>query len=164
MAMASEYDLTLQHPAVNGGAPVGFILVREGKRDGLVKIERARYINGTVWVEQVRLQLRIVLSDELVTPGGTISKNTRSSQYGLLGAFLAQRSGLLLEYLGETWTDLRATLAYADESRFTKEDVIEISLNNGGFDENLPARASVSTAGSWWFDAADQSGHWLTIL
>ncbi len=137
--IGTDCDVTLQHAAVNGGAAVGFIVVRDDKRGPLVRIERAAYLTpGGTWADRVRYIVRLLIGDSTVTPSGQQSTNTRAAQYALLQAFIAQRTGLLLTWLDGSAASLHASLDCLFESSFGKWLEAELRLNNGGFVESVP--------------------------
>lgn len=96
MALGIECDVMLQHAAVNGGAAVGFILLREDKRGGVVKVMREAYLDGGVWQERVSYSLKLLLGDSVTQPNGQTFPQTRAEGYAHLQAILAQRTGITL--------------------------------------------------------------------
>jgi hypothetical protein len=138
MAIGIDCDVMLQHASVNNGAPVRFMLLRDDKRGGLIRIEREAYLDNGEWKDRVRYTLRLLLGDSVTQPNGQSDTQTRFELYGHLQSFLAQRTGITLQFLDQTITDLHASLTVTFEKRFTKEDCIELVLNNGGWPESPP--------------------------
>ncbi|RPI94768.1 MAG: hypothetical protein EHM39_12105 [Chloroflexi bacterium] len=132
-----DCDITLTHPAVNGGAPVGFVAKRRGNR--LVMVKRQAYMtpDGT-YSDRIWFWVTVVCSDDIRNPDGSKHAATRSQIYSNLLAFLAARTGITLTCGTAVWNDLYATLTTTQEYLGQDSDELILSLNNGAMTQTAP--------------------------
>ena len=135
-----DCDITLTHPSVNGGQPVGFILKRaRATVSGLVTLRRQAYLlpEGG-YTDRLTWWMTILCSDELLNPNGSRHARDREDIYTDLVAFLGARTGITLDTMNGIYTDLHATLTVTTEYIGRLGDEIVLRLNNGAFTETVP--------------------------
>lgn len=158
--LGKDCDFTLQHPAVNSGAAVGFVLDRQ--KVGGVEIERQAYKTPTdTWADRVKYSLRVAVGDSLTQPDGNQSAITGAQLYACLQAFLQQRTGITLEHKRGVVQGLHASLECADELLSVgRLDVVTLTLNNGGFNEFVPIDLIALNASIYDSGTAYDQGFW----
>lgn len=135
-----DCDITLSHPSVNSGQPVGFNLRRSRENNtGLVTLRRQAYLqpDGS-YQDRLMFWFTILAANELINPDGSICTYTRAEIYSYILEFLAQRSGIALTCAAGTFTDLYATLSTTLEYLGRDKDEITVSLNNGAATQTAP--------------------------
>jgi hypothetical protein len=138
--VGEDCDITLTHPGVNGGSPVGFILKRaRATVSGLVTLRRQAYtLPEGGYTDRVTWWMTILCSDDLNNPDGSRHERTREDIYADLLAFLAERTGITLTLYNGVYTDLHATLTVTTEYIGRLSDEVVLRLNNGAFTETVP--------------------------
>lgn len=159
--LGQDCDITLAHPAINAGRPVGF-LVRRARDGTLVTLRRQAYLNsdGGAYTDRLRFEMTVLAADHLHNPDGSEHARTRAQIYADLLAFIAARSGITLVTHTGVWTGLYATLTLSSERLGQFSEAVALCLNNGAATQTLaidPARFNNSLwdgvltwASSYW--------------
>ncbi len=146
-----DCDITLTHPDVNGGLPVGFILKRaRATVSGLVTLRRQAYrLPEGGYTDRLVWWMTILCSDELLNPNGSRHARDRQDIYDDLVAFLNARTGITLDTINGIYTDLHATLTVTTEYIGRLSDEIVLRLNNGAFNDLAPIDRERFLASVW---------------
>jgi hypothetical protein len=145
LAQLTTYDLTLTHPAVNGGNPSGFVLWSDESASGEVLEHREGYLSAVgTWLDRVSYTMRLVFADEEARFNGN-----RSSGLALLRLYLTQRTNLVLTTKYGAFPDLHSSLQYAEASHQMTRSIITVVLNNGGWNESVPIDFAALNASTW---------------
>lgn len=128
--IGTNCQITLQHAAVNGGAPYGFLITGQDKDFGpAVTAQHERASDGTT---KIRVYFTVLLADNLANPDGTLHADSRASMYTMLLAFLQQSAGLTLTTPNTVFPNVGALGHSATESHYEALSVVTCQLNNVG--------------------------------
>ncbi len=122
--------LVLQHPLVNSGDPVGFLLQPDPRMPNagpVVQLQRETDSDG---LSTSKVYFTAILADNLVNPDGTLHTLTRVQMYALIIEFLQQPSDLLLGYGGGWLTNLQAIGHVSTELHYGDYSLISCQFTN----------------------------------
>jgi len=100
--------LVLQHPLVNGGATVGFLLQPDPRSPNAGPVVQIQRETDSAGVSTSKVYFAAILADDLVNPDGTVHTQTRAQMYALIVEFLQQPDNLLLGFEGGWISNLEA--------------------------------------------------------
>lgn len=128
--IGKDCHITLAHPAVNNGEPVGFLLDEEENEHGaLVSVQRETDSNGQT---RVRLFFDVLLAERLVNPDGSAHAASRAEMYAALNAYLRQTSGVAVACSAGVFANVGALGYSAAEMHYPRLTVVACQLNNTG--------------------------------
>ncbi len=123
--------ITLTHPAVNSGAPYGFLVnLQGGTRPGGVQITHEV---DSLGITRLWIYFDVVLSDFSINPDGSDHGVTRTADYTMLLLYLNQMSGLNLATPVGNFFNLGAIGWTADERHLPNSSIIKCQINNAGY-------------------------------
>jgi hypothetical protein len=140
--------LVLQHPLVNSGEPVGFLLQPDPRMPNagpVVQLQRETDSDG---LSTSKVYFTAILADNLVNPDGTLHTLTRVEMYALIIEFLQQPSDLLLGYGGGWLTNLQAIGHVSTELHYGDYSLISCQFTNKA--AYFPAADPVKFYASIW--------------
>ncbi len=96
--IGKDCNLVLNHPSVNGGADVGFLLQpdpRSPNAGPVVQLQREIDTDGN---SVSKVYFTVVMADGLVNPDGTVHAESRATMYAFLIQFLQQADRITLGF------------------------------------------------------------------
>jgi hypothetical protein len=155
--LGTDCHLTLSHPSINGGAPVGFLLeAHPGSNPHTVAIQRETDSDG---VTTVRVFFTVLAGDELLNPDGSWHASGRSAIYAALIACLAQTSAITLQTSVGTLANLGAIGHCATEAHTPDLSKITVQLSNAG-SYYPPADPATFNISAWDGTLTWQTSYW----
>jgi hypothetical protein len=146
--IGSDCHLVLQHPLVNAGNPMGFLLQpdpRSPDAGPVVQLQRETASDGT---GTSKVYFTVILADNLVNPDGTLHTETRSQMYGSIVEYLQQSTDLLLGYAGGWITNLQAIGHVSTEMHYGDYSLVSCQFTNKA--AYFPAADPVKFYASIW--------------
>ena len=139
MQIGQDCHIILQHPNVNGGIGVGFLLEQTKTQRYEIRLKREAYQTPSgLWADRVKISFALELNDTNIAQNGSNLPLTLAQCYECLKDFLNQRTGLKLITEHDEYNDLHASLLCAEEFHFPSKIRLVIKLNNGGYPERVP--------------------------
>jgi hypothetical protein len=151
--------LLLQHDSVNAAAAYGFILEHDSRNPGAgpaVSIQKEIDSDGHV---KTRVFFSVLLGNSLVNPDGTLHDVTRSADYLLLLAYLAQPSAITLTCSAGVISDLCSLGHVSTEMHFGDHSVVVCQLTDTSI-YFPPADPTIFNASVWDGGLTWSSSYW----
>jgi hypothetical protein len=150
-----DCHITLTHPAVNGGAPYGFILEYTDKYGAESTVQREVQTDGT---SIIRYFFHVMLSDGLMEPGGAKHIPTRAAMYAMLQQYLLL-AGVTLGTVVGTFPNLAAIGHAATELHYQSLSIVQCQFTNAGL-YFAPADPVLFNASIWDGDQFWSNSYW----
>ncbi len=106
--IGSTCHLVLQHPLVNSGLAVGFLLQPDPRMPNAGPVVQLQRETDSEGQSTSKVYFTVILANSLVNPDGTLHTLTRLEMYDLIVEFLQQPDSLVLGYGGGWITNLQA--------------------------------------------------------
>ena len=151
-----DCHITLSHPLVNSGNPYGFILEYTDKYGAQSTVQREVQSDGTCII---RYYFHVMLADGLIEPGGSKHSAGRSAMYAMLQQYLSQVSGVTLNTIVGTFTNLAALGHAATELHYASLSIVQCQFTNAGF-YFAPADPTLFTGSIWDGSQLWQNSYW----
>ena len=146
--IGSDCHLVLQHPLVNAGLQIGFLLQpdpRDPNAGPVVQLQRETASDGS---NTSKVYFTVILADNLVNPNGTLHAQTRAQMYDAIVEFLQQPADLLLGYGGGWLTNLAALGHVSTEMHYGDYSLVSCQFTNKS--AYFPAADPVNFYASMW--------------
>jgi len=128
--IGTNCHIRLTHADINGGDPYGFVLDHDNKIDGPpVTVQRQIDSDANT---VIKVYFNVLLGDDLINPDGSQHAASKADMYAMLTAFLAKESGLSLDSVIGSYSNIGATGHCATEYHYGGRSVVACQLNNAG--------------------------------
>lgn len=139
MQVGVDCHIILQHPGINGGVGLGFLLEQTKTQRYEIRLKREAYQTPSgLWADRMKISFALVLSDTNIAQNGSNLPLTCAQSYDCLKMILAERTGIKLITAHDVYEDLHASLDCAEEFHYPDKIRLVIKLNNGGYPERVP--------------------------
>jgi|YNPNPStandDraft_1061719.scaffolds.fasta_scaffold03776_10 hypothetical protein len=120
-----DCDITLQHPAVNGGQPCPFLLHPKAGQGTLVQVHHEVYSDTLGGFSDVRhLWFDVLIADSLINPDGSTHTQDAQTMYRNLVDIITQHRDITLTTRSGTITGLYALEHVMEHKIFTDGRII----------------------------------------
>jgi hypothetical protein len=146
--IGADCHLVLQHPLVNSGNAMGFLLQPDPRSPNAGPVVQLQRETDSAGLSTSKVFFTTILADNLVNPDGTLHTETRLQMYDSIVEYLQQPSDLLLGYGGGWLTNLQAIGHVSTEMHYGDYSLISCQFTNKA--AYFPAADPVKFYASIW--------------
>jgi hypothetical protein len=128
--IGKDCHLVLQHPAINAGDPLGFLLQPDPSNPNAGPVVQLQRETDSTGQSTSKVFFTVILADNLVNPDGTLHSEDRETMYALLVQYLQQPDSILLGFGGGWITGLEAIGHVSTEMHYGDYSLIACQFTN----------------------------------
>ena len=128
--IGKDCHIVLNHPAVNGGNDLGFLLQpdpRDTKSGPVVQLQREADSTGA---STSKVFFTVILAEQLVNPDGTLHAEDRATMYAALVEYLQQPDSILLGFASGWIANLEAIGHVSTEMHYGDYSLVACQFTN----------------------------------
>ena len=125
-----DCHLVLQHPDINTGAALGFLLQPDPRNPQAGPVVQIQRETDSAGASTSKVYFSVILADGLVNPDGTLHSEDRATMYAGLVEYLQKPDSILLGFAGGWITNLEAIGHVSTEMHYGDYSLISCQFTN----------------------------------